>query len=76
MKSKRAKRETTPVLLPQMVGNSEVALKLAISTKTLRRWVEKGGFPKPAIMTERIMLWEAAPLAEYLRTGRRPKDPA
>lgn len=45
----------------------QVANRLAISTKTLSRWVAAGKFPQPRKLGDRSLRWSAESVAEFLK---------
>lgn len=50
--------------------NKEAAKKCGVCVKTLRRFAEtKPGFPQPARVSARVVLWPAADLDAWLRSS-------
>lgn len=64
-------KSATEQKLPRYVGRREVAEALGISTKTLRRMVNDGGFPQPVNLSPNRIGWMAHVVAEYMASRAR-----
>lgn len=73
-KKPKKKHPKAEVPIPQMIDNVRLAKLMSIHRDTLRDWVARCDFPKPQLKRTRIMLWDAAKVAEYLKTGRWPAE--
>jgi predicted DNA-binding transcriptional regulator AlpA len=52
----------------QVITQDEVLAMLGISAVTLKRWYERGKFPRP-LPTVRKLLWNAAAVEKFLNGG-------
>lgn len=57
--------------MERMFNIQEVADRVGMSAKTIRRWVKQGEFPGPVLKRPRVHRWSAGQLGRWLATAER-----
>jgi predicted DNA-binding transcriptional regulator AlpA len=59
------------IRLSELVGSKNLNGKLPVSKATIWRWVRSGRFPKPFKLSERVTVWDAKEVDNFIEKSIR-----
>lgn len=59
----------------KLLSLKRVAETLDVSTKTVRRWIAEGIFPKPVMLPGKLPRWEAGEVDAWVARSQNPPEP-
>lgn len=60
---------------PALMTHRELARRVGVSSTLLRRWVDRGVYPRPHSVVEQTWFYRVADVDHYLATGSWPAEP-